>query len=248
MRTIICCVSGFRFFAYLIYLGRCSPNTNTLYPVVLTDFFNTLLNLMHTKSHWENVYTINNSSAVSWFQEHAELSLKMINTAPPTARIIDVGGGASTLVDDLLAHGYNNLTVLDWSGAALAAAQARLGAQAAAVQWLEASILDAALPAHHYDIWHDRAVFHFLVNPEDRHIYLRQLTHALKPAGRAVIATFAADGPLQCSGLPVQRYAPEELAAELGAKFVIISSELETHYTPAGKTQNFIYFQLRKSQ
>src|SRR5262249_20761732 len=138
---------------------------------------------------------------------------------PSSASIIDVGGGASTLVDDLLSGNFKDLTVLDLSGAALAAAKARLGARAAKVKWIEANVLDAELPRHAYDVWHDRAVFHFLTNDEDRHDYVRVVLHAVKPGGLVIVATFAEDGPTKCSGLPVMRYSASELHAQFGEPF-----------------------------
>jgi SAM-dependent methyltransferase len=161
-----------------------------------------------------------------------------------TAAIIDVGGGASTLVDGLLAAGFGEVTVLDLSGAALAVSRARVGN--AAVQWIEADITQAALPAQHYDVWHDRAVFHFLVTPEDRAAYRKVLLNALKPCAHVIIATFAENGPMQCSGLPVQRYSIEGLCAELGEAFDLINSQQEAHLTPSGATQQFVYVHLRR--
>lgn len=201
-----------------------------------------------SKSHWEQLYSTKAADSVSWFQQHAEYSLRLIRDTglPPDASIIDVGGGASTLVDDLLQAGYGNLTVLDLSGAALAAAQRRLGARGAQVQWIEADITKVSLPAHAYDLWHDRAVFHFLTAPEERAAYVQAVLHALKPGGHIIIATFADDGPEQCSGLPVQRYRANELHAEFGEAFTLVHHEKETHYTPAGKSQQFVYCYCRK--
>jgi len=162
---------------------------------------------MQSKDHWEQIYTAKAADELSWFQAHAELSLRLIRNAgtPLTASIIDVGGGASTLVDDLLASGHENVTVLDLSGAALAVAQARLGSRAAAVKWLEANVLDAELPAHAYDVWHDRAVFHFLTDAASRAAYVRQVAHAVRPGGHVIVATFGPEGPTKCSGLDVVR-------------------------------------------
>ncbi len=171
------------------------------------------------------------------------------NTGMPlTARIIDVGGGASTLVDDLLDSGYSEITVLDLSATALAVARARLGPRAAAVRWLEADVLEADLPAYGYDVWHDRAVFHFLISPEDRRAYVRQVLRAVRPGGMVIVATFALDGPLQCSGLEVMRYDAESLHAEFGAPFTLLAHESEAHQTPAGKVQQFTYCLCRKTQ
>lgn len=159
-----------------------------------------------------------------------------------------MGGGASTLVDDLLDAGYTNLTVLDLSAHALAAAHKRLGARAQRVRWLEANVLDAALPRHSYDVWHDRALFHFLTASADRRVYVRQVLHAVRPGGLVIIATFAPDGPDRCSGLPVVRYDAEGLHAEFGAPFRLLRHEREAHHTPAGKVQQFIYCLCRKTR
>ena len=203
---------------------------------------------MEPKNHWETVYTSKATTEVSWFQEHAERSLKLIRAAhvPTSAEIIDVGGGASTLVDDLLAHGYQHLSVLDISGAALAAAKMRLGAKANSVHWLEANILDVQLPKHHFDVWHDRAVFHFLLTPEQRHAYVQTVLHAVRPGGLVIVATFGEGGPSMCSGLPVKRYSPDALHDEFGEPFILLGHEEESHTTPAGKIQQFVYCLCRK--
>lgn len=198
---------------------------------------------MPSRDHWENVYSTKSTDGVSWYQPHAEHSLRLIEAAalPRGAAIIDVGGGASKLVDDLLAQGRYDLTVLDLSTSALAAARARLGAAADAVTWRVADITKAGLPAQAYDLWHDRAVFHFLTAPSDRRVYVQAVRDALKPGGHVIIATFAEDGPLQCSGLPVMRYGPLQLQAEFGVGFSLVSHEREQHATPFGSTQAFTY-------
>lgn len=199
-------------------------------------------------THWEKVYTSKPVTQVSWFQEHDRLSLDLIQqeAVPTSASIIDVGGGASTLVDDLLAWGYPHLTVLDVSGSALEAAQARLGTAAASVTWLEANILEAELPAYGYDVWHDRAAFHFLMDSAEKQAYVRKVCESLKPNGLCIIATFAEDGPTQCSGLPVTRYGERSLRAEFGDSFEVITSIRSVHHTPAGNTQNFLYCLFRR--
>lgn len=204
---------------------------------------------MQSKSHWEGVYASKPSDSVSWFQPHAEQSLRLIRAAnvPHTAGIIDVGGGASTLVDDLLADGYSNLSVLDLSGAALAVAKARLQAQASKVQWLEADITTVQLPEAAYDIWHDRAVFHFLTDPADRQAYVNTVMRSVKPGGHVIVATFADDGPTKCSGLPVMRYSPDALHAEFGAPFILEKHEREEHHTPGGAVQKFVYCYCRRA-
>ena len=202
----------------------------------------------HSKAHWERVYASKATTAVSWFQEQAATSLRLIQSAglPLEASILDVGGGASVLVDDLLAVGCRELTVLDLSGAALAAARARLGARAEPVRWIEGDITRVELPAAAFDLWHDRAVFHFLTDPEDRQAYARQLEHALKPGGHLIIATFAEDGPERCSELPVMRYSASDLQAEIGAGFVLLHNEKEAHQTPGGALQSFTYCHFHK--
>lgn len=203
---------------------------------------------MQPKEHWEKVYETKPTHTVSWFQEHAEQSLRLIRETgvPLTASIIDVGGGASTLVDDLLENGYQSLTVLDLSGAALAAAQKRLGPQAKGVQWIDADVTRAELPAHAYDVWHDRAVFHFLTSAADRQAYVEAVLRAVKPGGHVIVATFAEDGPTQCSGLPVMRYSAGDLHAEFGSPFALLRHEKEEHRTPAGSIQKFVYCYCRK--
>jgi len=203
---------------------------------------------MDSKTHWETVYSSKSTEAVSWFQPHADLSLNLIKAtgAGRGAAIIDVGGGASTLVDDLVAEGYADLTVLDLSAAALKAARKRLGAEADRVCWLEADITKAALPASRYDIWHDRAVFHFLTAPADRAAYVRTVLRAVKPGGHVIVATFAEDGPLQCSGLPVMRYRADELHDQFGAAFTLLQHQKEEHHTPFGTVQQFVYCYCRR--
>jgi SAM-dependent methyltransferase len=204
---------------------------------------------MRAKDHWERVYTTKPANAVSWYQEHAEHSLRLIQGtgAGKDADVIDIGGGASTLVDDLLDAGYSRLTVLDLSAAALAAAQKRLGRLATRVQWLEADITTAVLPACAYDVWHDRAVFHFLTGAEQRTAYVRAVLRAVRPGGHVIVATFADDGPEQCSGLPVRRYSPGELHAEFGQPFELLKHQREEHHTPFGTVQQFVYCYCRKS-
>ena len=197
---------------------------------------------MDSKHHWESLWAGRSTTSVGWYQPQASLSLAMISAAADRdTPIIDVGGGASVLVDDLLAAGYENVTVLDLSAAALAASRARLGSQAAQVRWLEGDITTAALPVATFGLWHDRAAFHFLTTPALQAAYVRQLGRALRPGGHAVIATFAEDGPTQCSGLPVQRHSAASLQAVLGADFELLRQEREDHVTPAGQTQSFQY-------
>lgn len=203
---------------------------------------------MISKEHWEKVYASKPADGVSWFQEHANRSINLIRAtgAGKEAAIIDVGGGASTLVDDLLADGYRALSVLDLSGAALAVARQRLGARADAVSWIEADVTSAELPPLGYDVWHDRAVFHFLTSAEERAAYVAAVLRAVKPGGHVIVATFAEDGPTRCSDLPVVRYDAASLHGEFGAPFALLRHEKEEHHTPGGKVQNFVYCFCRK--
>jgi len=198
---------------------------------------------MQKKEHWESVYSTKTPDSVSWFQEHAETSLNFIKklTLEKTAPIIDVGGGASTLVDDLILNNYSRLSVLDLSGAALAAAKKRMGNNSINVQWLEADVTEYQFNKHQFEVWHDRAVFHFLTKLEERQAYIQNLLHALKPNGHIIISTFAEDGPMQCSGLPVIRYSAETLQSELGERFLLQEQLKENHNTPFGTTQKFIF-------
>jgi SAM-dependent methyltransferase len=192
------------------------------------------------REHWESVYGAKAEDEVSWFQAHPGTSLLLVGRAGvgPEARIVDVGGGASRLVDALLEAGFRNLTVLDVAEGALAKARARLGERAAAVAWIAGDVRSWE-PGAPFDLWHDRAVFHFMVRPEDRRAYRETMRRALRSGGHAIIGTFASDGPERCSGLPVQRYEPETLAAELGAEFRHVECVREGHVTPAGKVQRF---------
>jgi len=198
--------------------------------------------MVDRRQHWEKVYGNRETDQVSWFQPHAGSSLRLIEgCAGKDAHIIDVGGGASVLVDDLLDAGYRNLTVLDLAESALAASHARLGTRAQSVRWIAADITRADLPAARYDVWHDRAVFHFLTDPADRARYVAQVLKSVKSGGHVIVAAFGPGGPLQCSGLDVMRYDPEALHAEFGAPFRLLGHEIETHHTPSGQEQEFVY-------
>ncbi|MCU7906318.1 MAG: class I SAM-dependent methyltransferase [Candidatus Thiodiazotropha sp. (ex Epidulcina cf. delphinae)] len=198
---------------------------------------------MTQKKYWENVYSSQSTDQVSWFQEHASRSLALIQktAVPHSASIIDVGGGASALVKDLLLNGYSTITVLDLSAKAIATAKERLGRYSAGVEWLEADITTTRLPVHSYDLWHDRAVFHFLTKQSERKAYVENVFRSVKPGGHVIIAAFTKDGPTRCSGLPVMRYSATELHAEFGSRFNLIHSEKEEHHTPSGSVQRFIY-------
>lgn len=200
-----------------------------------------------SRRHWEGVYRDKAADQVSWFQPHAASSCRLVTEAAgPDARIIDVGGGASVLVDDLLDAGYRNVTVLDLAEAALDVSRARLGSRCDAVQWVAADITRAELPDACYDVWHDRAVFHFLTDPADRARYVAQVLKSVKPGGRVIVAAFGPGGPLQCSGLDVVRYAPQTLHAEFGAPFQLLGHETEIHCTPGGREQEFVYCYCRR--
>lgn len=204
---------------------------------------------MKTKKHWENIYHTKDVTQVSWFQEHPELSLQFIEHTgiDKTAHIIDVGGGASTLVDDLIDNGYQNVTVLDISGTALEVAQQRLGSKASAVTWLEADVTKVKLPANFYNVWHDRAVFHFLTQAEDRAHYVESVQHSVKTGGHVIVATFGLEGPTRCSGLEVVRYSADSLHDEFGDEFDLVDTTTEAHHTPFGTEQKFVYCYCRKA-
>ena len=198
---------------------------------------------MDMREHWEEVYRTRRVDETSWFQPHARLSVEMILAAVPNrdTPIIDVGGGASMLVDDLLEEGYRDLTVLDLARSALDALRARLGPKAHHVSFVEGDVRSVPLPAASVGLWHDRAVFHFLTDPEDRWRYLKQVRRCVVPGGWLLVATFAEDGPSRCSGLDVVRYGPSRLHAAFGSEFELVESRREDHRTPAGATQPFTY-------
>lgn len=198
--------------------------------------------------HWEAVYRTKASDAVSWYRPHLDTSLALLERAGGVAgrRIIDVGGGASTLVDDLLARGAAEVTVLDLADAALAIARARLGPRADAVRWIAGDLREAALPAAGVDLWHDRAVLHFLHDGEDARAYAAQAAHAIAPGGHAVIGGFAPDGPERCSGLTVARRSAEDIAMLLGPAFTLVHAERDVHVSPGGLPQAFAWAVLRR--
>lgn len=199
---------------------------------------------MDMQEHWDSVYGSRAPDQVSWFRPHLETSLALIDRAARgnrLASIIDVGGGASTLVDDLIKRGYSNVTVLDISQAALDVAQKRLAEAAESIRWLRADVAQADLPAHSYDVWHDRAVFHFLTTREQRVAYVRNVASAVKPGGHVIVSTFGPEGPTKCSGLDVMRYDAESLHGEFGPQFRVVESSKELHDTPFGTRQQFLY-------
>jgi 2-polyprenyl-3-methyl-5-hydroxy-6-metoxy-1,4-benzoquinol methylase len=198
---------------------------------------------MDSRAHWEKVYRSKRPDEVSWYRAHLETSLELIAEAAldRDAAILDVGGGESTLVDDLLARGYRNVSVLDVASTALDVAKERLGASADRVRWLCGDVTTIALPRHGYDVWHDRAVFHFLTDPQDRAAYVRQVARAVKPGGHVIVATFGPEGPTKCSGLDIVRYDPDALHDEFGTGFRLLKHLFELHQTPAGAIQQFVY-------
>ena len=194
------------------------------------------------RAHWEGVYGKATQNGVSWYRPHLETSLRLIQSAVgPGAAILDVGGGHSTLADDLTACGYRNLTVCDISETALAHARQRLGETAGQVRWLAGDIRDLSLPERGFDLWHDRAVFHFFTAAEDRQAYVRQVEATVKPGGHVVIATFGPQGPMKCSGLEVCRYDADTLAEVFGSRFRLAESLIEVHETPFHTQQQFLY-------
>jgi len=197
---------------------------------------------MDRKQHWNTVFSTKAEQDVSWFEAVPETSLQLLEAAGLDADtcVLDVGGGDSRLVDHLAARGLDCLAVLDVSGAALGRARVRLGASAAIPLWLEADVA-GDWSVKPMDIWHDRAVFHFLTALRDRERYRLHLLQTLKPGGSAIMATFALDGPETCSGLPVQRYSADTLSAELGPDFTMVESVPHVHTTPWGSAQSFVY-------
>ena len=195
------------------------------------------------RRHWESLYRSKAPTEMSWYQPEARLSLDLIRRVAPDldAPIIDVGGGASTLVDGLLDAGYRALTVLDLAPTAMALAQQRLGERAGLVTWIAGDVLKAAFPPGGYAVWHDRAVFHFLTESSDRACYVSQVLHAVRPGGHVIVASFGPEGPTHCSGLEVTRYSAEAMHAEFGAGFRLLNSVREDHRTPVGGTQTFVY-------
>jgi ubiquinone/menaquinone biosynthesis C-methylase UbiE len=202
---------------------------------------------MNRKEHWEQVYQTKAPDDVSWFQTQPTTSLNLIESTgvAKDAGVIDVGGGASVLVDFLLDAGYSQLAVLDISGAALEHARRRLGKRADSVEWFEADVTTFQ-PARQFGFWHDRAVFHFLTAKADRQKYVQTLKRTLTPGGHVIIATFALDGPPNCSGLEVARYDTTSICAELGSEFQLVEQASETHTTPWQTEQKFGYFRFAR--
>ncbi len=198
---------------------------------------------MSNKDHWEKVYGSKASEAVSWYAPHLETSLKLIHqaSANKNSAIIDIGGGESTLVDDLITEGYQDISVLDISQKAIDVAKERLGKSADMVHWYCADINQATLPQNYFEVWHDRAVFHFLTEEYQRVKYIEQVTQSVRHGGYVIMSTFGPEGPEKCSGLDVVRYDSEKLHGQFGKGFKLIDSSTEIHKTPMNTTQQFLY-------
>lgn len=205
---------------------------------------------MNTQIHWEKIYREKAPDDVSWYRAHLETSLALIAraAAAPSSSMIDVGGGESTLVDDLLAHGYKTITVLDISQTAIDVTKKRLKELADRVLWLAGDVTSVKLPRAAYDVWHDRAVFHFLISTEKRAAYVHQVAHAVRPGGHVIVSTFGPEGPTKCSGLDVARYDAQSLHAQFGIRFRLVDSLKELHQTPFGTTQQFLYCYCRMEE
>ena len=204
---------------------------------------------MDAQHHWQDVYQRKQPDHVSWFAPHLDRSLRRIRALglDKGARIADIGGGASTLVDDLLFEGFDNIAVIDIAEQALAHSRSRLGPRAADVDWIVGDATGPLLPEASVDLWHDRAVFHFLTDPAQRAAYVAQVERAVRPGGHVIVATFAPDGPQQCSGLPIVRYDADGIHAAFGGPFVKVGADAEVHQTPAGGQQSFVYCFCRRA-
>jgi len=198
---------------------------------------------MDTQNHWEAIYRSKAPDTVSWYRPHLEVSLGLIERAAGSgSAIIDVGGGESTLVDDLLKRGFQNVSVLDISATALDVTKERLGKDMAdRVTWIAGDVTRVNLPRRSFDVWHDRAVFHFLTAAEDRDAYVRTVLHSMRPGGFVIVSTFGPEGPMRCSGLDVVRYDAAALHGQFGASFRLVESSKEVHQTPWGAAQQFLY-------
>ena len=205
---------------------------------------------LNLKNHWDMVFKTKKPVEMSWYQPHLQKSLELIRRAGISreAEIIDIGGGASTLVDDLLKAGFKRLSVLDLSAQALTQVKTRLGLKANQVMWVEANVTEVILPEHHYDLWHDRAAFHFLTSPEGRKKYVKIMDKALSPRGVVIIAAFSQKGPERCSGLDVARHSPESVQAELGKRYHLLETAEESHETPFGTRQEFVYCVFKREE
>jgi 2-polyprenyl-3-methyl-5-hydroxy-6-metoxy-1,4-benzoquinol methylase len=202
---------------------------------------------MERRDHWEKVYNTKAPDKVSWYRPHLETSFGLIDRVCRVRKcaVIDVGGGEATLVDDLVEAGYQDVTVLDLSEKALRVARERLGSRAARVTWIQGDITQSRLEPARYDVWHDRAVFHFLTSAAERQRYIAQVAWSVRPGGYVIVATFGPQGPEMCSGLPVARYDAQSLHHQFGAKFQLVDSSTEMHATPFGTEQQFVYCMCR---
>lgn len=198
---------------------------------------------MEAREHWEQVYQTKAPTAVSWYTPHLEASFNLIKNVASNldSPIIDVGGGESTLVDDLLLAGYTDISILDISQTAIDVARMRLGNQANLAKWIADDITQASLPRSYYEVWHDRAVFHFLTDAQQRLDYVRQVSESVKVGGHIIISTFGPEGPVKCSGLDVVRYNSESLHEQFGKRFKLIDSKTQIHHAPSGAAQQFLY-------
>jgi SAM-dependent methyltransferase len=201
-----------------------------------------------SSEHWNSVYLTKTTDSVSWYRPHLDHSWRLIDglSLPPSTRVLDVGGGASTFVDDALERGFRSVTVLDLADAALEVSRQRLGARAADVTWLTGDITQMTLGNAAYDLWHDRAVFHFLTSPEAQERYLQNLQRALAPGGYVVMGVFGPNGPEQCSGLPTRRWSGDELFDRLPPGFIKLSTSIDVHTTPRGGSQEFAHLVARR--
>jgi 2-polyprenyl-3-methyl-5-hydroxy-6-metoxy-1,4-benzoquinol methylase len=197
---------------------------------------------MDARSHWEQIHATKDPEQVSWFRPHLERSLELIERAAPDrgASIVDVGAGQSTLLDDLLRAGYEGITVLEISQTALDALKAHVGQVGATVEWICGDVTETVLPEGSFDLWHDRAVFHFLTEVGHRRAYIETVKRALKPGGSLIVSTFGPSGPERCSGLATVRYDASSLGSEFGDRFRLVESSLDLHETPSGAVQQFL--------
>lgn len=204
---------------------------------------------MNANEHWESIYKTKDHKQVSWFVDHVQSSLDLIAALKlgKNTGIIDVGGGASTLADDLLAQGYTDISVLDISKSALALSKQRMGLNAAKVMWLEDDVLISEFNGRKYHLWHDRAVFHFLTNEGDRQRYKQKLNDHLEINGHVIFSIFADDGPLKCSGLEIRRHGEADIENYLGGNFETVLTLRSIHKTPAGVEQKFLNFVAKKT-
>lgn len=203
---------------------------------------------MTRKDHWEQVYSTRLAEKLGWYKPRLETSMSWIAELglDKSARIIDVGCGASTLVDDLLDTGFESIAVLDISDSALAVSKKRLGRQADMVMWLSGDVTSNTLPPDYFELWHDRAVLHFLTEPDQQAQYRDSLLKSLRPGGHAIVGAFSSEAPPKCSGLPVRRYEPDQLAELLGSDFEPVRHHKELHVTPGGVEQMYVYCQFRR--